>query len=803
MSDRLKAALADHYRIERELGVGSMATVYLAEDVKHHRKVAVKVLRSDLAASLGADRFLREIEIAAQLQHPHILMLIDSGEIDGFLYYVMPFVDGESVRDKLSKGDQMPIGDVLDILCDLTEALAYAHERGVVHRDVKPDNILVSGNNAVVTDFGLAKAVSEATGPQNMTKAGIALGTPPYMAPEQATADPNTDHRADIYAVGCVAYELLAGRPPFIGPNAQTILAAHMTETPEHVTARRDGVPTALANIVMRCLEKKPQDRFQTTEELFVQLQALRSSSGALVVTAEHPVTSGAFTARRTLIATLGAVAVLTIALGAWFLAGLGSAAGGGDGEMRSLAVLPFADLSPNRDQEYLGDGIAETLISTLSRIDGLRVAARTSAFSFKGRNEDIRTIGEQLGVSAVLEGTVQRSGNRIRITAQLINTVDGFNVWSETYDRDMDDVFAVQDEVTQAVVRALQVELIGGAGTPVEVSSTENIDAYNAYLLGLYHWNERAGQAQAIATAATHFERAIDADSGYALAWSGLADTYVLFPQYIPGVLSVDEAEYRAERAAHRAIQLDSSLAAPHTTLGALYQTRRQYDDARREYEQAVALDPGYPTGHQWYGTFLMIVGETAEAVTQMRLAEQLDPLSRIISVWVALALDADGQWEAAGEQLQKALLLDPNTVRVQRDAWIHYLRRSDFDQAGFHFARFLELAGEPEATVEQWRERVTNPETRAAALRLVVDSVLPALVLSSAEVVPWAMVPIRAEVLALLGEKDRALDMLEWEFGGLGGAEPLPLMTYVLSPELRGDPRFTALLTRLGLRQ
>ena len=259
--DRLKTAVADRYAIEREIGAGGMATVYLAQDLKHHRKVAVKVLRPDLAAALGPERFLREIVVAAQLHHPHILPLFDSGEADGFLYYVMPYEEGQSLREKLTSEGELPVGDAVRILCDVVDALAHAHKNGVVHRDIKPDNVLLSDRHALVTDFGVAKAVSEATGRAQLTTAGVALGTPAYMAPEQAVADPHIDHRADIYAVGALAYELLTGRPPFTGTTPQMVLSAHVTEVPEPVTKHRDTVTGALEQLVMRCLEKKPADR--------------------------------------------------------------------------------------------------------------------------------------------------------------------------------------------------------------------------------------------------------------------------------------------------------------------------------------------------------------------------------------------------------------------------------------------------------------------------------------------------------------------------------------------------------------
>src|SRR5213594_3895570 len=272
---RVAEALAGRYRVEGELGAGGMATVYLAFDVKHHRKVAVKVLRPELAAALGGDRFTREIETAAQFQHPHILPLLDSGEAQGVLYYVMPYVEGESLRDRLARHGELPIHDAVKILIEITDALAYAHGQGVVHRDIKPDNVLLSGRHALVTDFGVAKAVSEATGRQQLTTAGVALGTPAYMAPEQAAADPHLDHRVDIYAVGVMAYELLAGRPPFTGLTPQEVLAAHVTQAPEPVERHRPALAPALSQVVMRCIAKRAADRWQTAEELLTQLEPL------------------------------------------------------------------------------------------------------------------------------------------------------------------------------------------------------------------------------------------------------------------------------------------------------------------------------------------------------------------------------------------------------------------------------------------------------------------------------------------------------------------------------------------------
>ena len=330
---RLAAALADRYAIDRELGQGGMATVYLAQDLKHRRRVAVKVLRPDLAATLGSDRFFREIEVAAQLQHPHILPLLDSGEADGFLYYVMPFIDGESLRERLARQGELPVNEAVRILSEVVDALAAAHAAGVVHRDIKPDNVMLSGRHALVMDFGVAKAVSEATGRNQLTTAGVALGTPAYMAPEQAAADPHLDHRVDIYAVGALAYELLTGRPPFIGLTPQQVLAAHVTQAPDPVERYRPGLSQALSDVVMRCLAKRPADRWQSADDLLNALEPLAMSSGGMTPTQTRPVAAvrppprqfprwaawlagGAVVAAGAFALTLGQSAPDTIALG-------------------------------------------------------------------------------------------------------------------------------------------------------------------------------------------------------------------------------------------------------------------------------------------------------------------------------------------------------------------------------------------------------------------------------------------------------------------------------------------------------
>ena len=389
--ERLKTALADRYAIKEELGAGGMATVYLAEDLKLNRKVAVKVLKPELAASLGTDRFLHEIQIAARLNHPHILALHDSGVADGFLYYVMPYVEGESLRDKLIREKQLAIDDALAVTKDAASALSYAHSQGVIHRDIKPANILLHEGEAMVADFGIALALSAASG-ERLTEAGIAVGTPEYMSPEQASGDREIDGRSDIYALACVMYEMLTGEPPFTGPTGQAVITKMFTNPVPQASVTRDTVPAAVDDALVTALAKAPADRYKTIAEF----------AGAL----GGPLTPGSSAARR----------------------------GTQMKEGKSIAVLPFVNMSPNPDDEYLSDGISEELIHALSKVGGLRVVARTSAFAFKQKQVDVRIIGKQLNVDTVLEGSVRRSGTRIRVTVQLINAADGYELWSELF---------------------------------------------------------------------------------------------------------------------------------------------------------------------------------------------------------------------------------------------------------------------------------------------------------------------------------------------------------------------------------
>ncbi|MCH7476367.1 MAG: protein kinase, partial [Gemmatimonadetes bacterium] len=515
--DRLKTALADRYAIEHEIGAGGMATVYLAEDLKHHRKVAVKVLRPELAAAIGPERFLREIEIAAQLHHPHILPLYDSGESQGFLYYVMPYEEGQSLRDRLAREGELPITEAVRILRDVVDALSSAHEHGVVHRDIKPDNVMLSGRHALVTDFGVAKAVSEATGREKLTTVGVALGTPAYMAPEQAAAAPNIDHRADIYAVGALAYELLTGRPPFTGNTPQMILAAHVTEAPEPVTDHRPAVPPVLAQLVMRCLEKKPADRWQTTEELLAQLEGLMTTpSGGITPTDTRPIQITTRPRKKTIAIGAAGVAVLA-ALGGVLLRPTGTPL-----VDNRVMVAVFENETGDASLDAVGKIVADVLARGLQETRVVEIVDPRAAFSASSTPEGTggvaaaRGLAEQLGAATVITGEYFRLGDSLRFQAQVMETSSGRIIESldpvaAAVENPMDGVELLNQRVMAAVAALYSPDM---AGMATVLTLPTSYDAYREFITGMELISQNDWP-----TALRHFESGWSEDSTFAIA--------------------------------------------------------------------------------------------------------------------------------------------------------------------------------------------------------------------------------------------------------------------------------------------
>jgi TolB-like protein/predicted RNase H-related nuclease YkuK (DUF458 family) len=639
--DRLKAALSDRYAIERELGSGGMATVYLAEDLKHHRKVAVKVLRPDLAAALGTDRFHREIEIAARLTHPHILALHDSGEADGFLYYVMPHVEGESLRQRLNRETQLPIDDALHISAQVAAALDYAHRHEVIHRDIKPENVMLHEGEAMVTDFGIALAVTAAGG-ERLTETGLSLGTPAYMSPEQVAGAQVIDGRSDIYSLACVLYEMLAGDPPFTGATPQVVLARHVTDQVAPITTARSSVPAHVAAAISKALGKAPADRFDSAQAF----------SAALVGESKEV-----------------------------------------EPDTKSIAVLPFANLSPDRENEYFSDGLAEDIIDALTQVPELRVMARTSAFAFRGKEQDVRQIGAELNVAHILEGSVRRAGNRLRVTAQLVKASDGYHLWSQRFDRELTDVFAIQDEISQAIVEKLRVRLAGDR--PLVKRYTENLAAYDLCLKGRYIASRMTPESLEVGR--RHYEQAIALDPNYVPGYVRLAESYLWGAVW--GFTHPLKAFPRAKSAALEAIRLDDTVAEAHSVLGGVLGVG-EYDwpGAEREHRRALELNPSVSDVRYFYANwYLMSLGRPEQALTENRRALELNPLDPLHAAHAGYCLHALRQFEPAIAQLQHAIDLDPTFFFSYWLLSITYALIGRSDEAIAAAEKARELSGGP----------------------------------------------------------------------------------------------------------
>ncbi|MEK6768740.1 MAG: protein kinase [Gemmatimonadota bacterium] len=628
LAERLRDALSDRYAIEHEVGQGGMATVFLAHDLKHDRSVALKVLHPELAAALGPERFLREIRVAARLNHPHIVPLHDSGQAGELLYYVMPYVDGESLRQRLTREKQLPVEEALEIARDVAAALDYAHRQQVVHRDIKPENVMLHEGEALVTDFGIAKAISAAGGP-SITQTGMSVGTPAYMSPEQAAGEADPDGRSDVYSLGCVLYEMLAGVAPFSGPTAQAIITRRFTEPVPSVRAARPTVPESVDQAVTKALAKVPADRFATGAQL---AQALVVHTGTT-----PPGTSTALATQ---------------------------AAGAG----KSIAVLSFVNMSNDPENEYFSDGIAEEIINALSKVQALQVASRTSSFAFKGKNEDIGEIGRKLKVGTVLEGSVRKAGVKLRVTAQLVNVADGYHLWSERYDRQLEDVFAIQDEIAENIVKALRVVLSEREKRAIEKAPAENVEAYDYYLRGrqFFHQFRRTG----IQFARRMFERAMEIDPGYGRAYAGAADCCSFLYMYWDGSRANLDG---ADTYSRKALELGPELAEAHASRGLAVSLSKRYEEAEREFETAIRLDPRLFEAHYFYGRASFQQSKYAEAVQHYEEASRVRPedYQTVLLVVTPLrtlgrAADAEAALLRGRQLAERHLELNPDDARA-----------------------------------------------------------------------------------------------------------------------------------------
>ncbi len=758
------------YEIVREVGRGGMAAVYLAEDPRHQRRLALKLLHPGLAALLGHERFKREIRLAARLNHPHILALHDSGEEGGRLWYTMPYVDGESLRDRLRRERKLPVDEALRIAREVADALDYAHRQGVIHRDVKPENLLLTRDiEVLVADFGIGRVFDASSPDATLTRSGMLIGTPAYMSPEQALAVSRLDGRTDIYSLGCVLYEMLAGQPPYAGSTQQRTIASHVNDPIPSVRRLRPETPAPVEAALRRALAKKPEQRFETARRFSDALHA------------------GPEPTRRPVPAI--AVALLTVATAAGLFllrqrSGNTAVAGGppavAAAKEPSLAVLPFTTLGGAPGDEYYASGMADDLTTALARVPRLRVAARTSSLAMRDRRDlDARGMAERLNVAHLLEGTIRRLGDSLRVSVALVDASSGFTLWANTYERAAADVFELEDEIARKVAGSLD------AAEPSPVARPSVLGAHDAYLRGRH---ALTGFSETdLRAAISHFRRAIAADSGYAPAWSGLAAAWTLLAD---DYVRPSDAYPGAKAAALRALALDSTLADAHAALGGVLMWYEwDFEDAGRSLERAIALDPNASLAFYYYGHLLGALGRLDSALVVAERAALLDPLSGAMVESIAYLHEVRGYPDrgvnacdpdrffgsardlvalcrarallAAGRPADALLLLD------RHDG----VRADVAERTRFGAYQALGRAGEA-------REVLERLETRAAT--------------------SYVKPEILAQLHAALGERDDAFRWLRRAYDMRSGGMVFLTTSRWWSP-IRGDPRFQEMVRRV----
>ncbi|UCG53272.1 MAG: protein kinase [Candidatus Latescibacterota bacterium] len=643
-----------HYKILERLGEGGMGTVYRAKDTKLKREVALKFLNpQSFETDEHRERFIREAQAAAALDHPNICTVYEFDEDGRHIFMAMAFVEGEDLKQRIRSGP-LALADALDIATQIAMGLNEAHKKNVVHRDIKSANIMITPDGqAKIMDFGLAKII----GSKEISKMTVSIGTASYMSPEQGRGE-KADHRSDIWSLGVVMYEMLTGELPFKGDYDAAVVYSLINEYPMPIRDVRQDIPVEVQRIVERAMAKDPDERYQTIGEMLDHLQAPQKTLDMDPAAFLHPTTK----------------------------------------PERSIAVLPFADVSYKKDQEHLCDGIAEEITNALAKVEGLHVVARTSAFSFKDTNEDIREIGKKLNVATLLEGSVRKAGDKLRITAQLIDADDGYHLWSERYDREMEDVFTIQDDITLAIVNKLKVTLLGEEKAVLVKRYTEDVEAYNLYLKGRYFWNRRTetGYLKGL----EYFRQATDQDPAYALAYAGIADCYDLLGWY--GYLSPQEAFPRARKAAQKSLELDDTLAEAHASLGWISANYNwDWENAEKQYKRALELNPCYATGHQWYSELLMYVGRHDESIAEAKRALELDPLSLIINNDLGQVFYFARRYDEAIKQLRKTLEMDPGFVISHFFLAFAYAQKSMYEEALNTIQNAMELAGEGDSLI------------------------------------------------------------------------------------------------------
>jgi serine/threonine protein kinase/tetratricopeptide (TPR) repeat protein len=756
LHDSLQAALASAYTLERELGGGGMSRVFVAEERALARRVVVKVLSPDLAAGVSSERFKREILLTARLQHPHIVPVLTTGEMNGLPYYTMPFVDGESLRVRLVRTGAMPVAEAVGILRDVARALEFAHAHGVVHRDIKPENILLAGDSATVTDFGISKALDSARTPGHtgtLTELGFAVGTPQYMAPEQISADPDVDHRADLYSLGCVAYEMLVGEPPFAGVGPTALLRAHLVQSPERVSAKRADVPEALCTLIERLLAKDPANRPPTARDVLAILDGASMTS-------------------------TGNVSSVALA-----------------GELKSVAVLPFTNMSADPESEHFADGLTDEIITDLSMLRTLRVISRQSAMRLKGTDKDVRAIARELGTRYVLTGGIRTSGSNLRVTAQLVDATADALLWADKYSGTLDDVFDIQERLSRQIVEALRVRLTPDEDRRIAERPIADMRAYEFYLLARQQIWSFTKPSLDRALQLIRQAQDLVGENELLLAAEGM-----IYWQHVNvGLVRVDEYdEYlgKAEACADRIFELNPESSKGYGLRGAVRNNRADAAGSMADFKKALVFDRNDPEALLWLGYHYAVAGRVPMARALMDRLQQVDPLTSMNLAMYGIVAMCDGDYGEAMGWTQRAVDVDPGnpTHRMlhaqtlaangRREEAIAILHRVASDAPSMAWARLASALG---FALEGDRQQVLNVLTADLRDAARWDDVFS-----------WWM----ADSFALVGETEAALDAVQ-RMIELGIVNYPFLAEYepFFSP-LRSEPRFGRLMEQARAR-
>ncbi len=784
---------ARRFEVIEELGKGGMGKVYRVFDKKVDEEVALKLIKPEIAAEPDIiDRFRSELKMSRKISHRNVSRMYDLGDEEGTYFITMEYVQGEDLRSFIHRSKQLSTGTAISIARQVGEGLDEAHRLGVVHCDLKPSNIMIDKDgNAKIMDFGIARSLSG----KGITGAGVMIGTPEYMSPEQVEGK-DIDQRSDIYSLGVILYEMVTGRRPFEGDTPLSVAHKQKYEAPEDPKKLNAQVPDDLRSMILRCLEKDREKRYRATTEIISDLDRIEKGlpTAERIAPARKPLTPREITVKFNLkkvffpgLVILALVVAAGIVL--WQVLPKKEAVSAKSGPP-SIAVLPFVDDSPEKGHEYLCEGIPNTLINALNNIQNLRVPARTSAFSFVGKGLDIQGIGQKLNVENVLEGSIQVVGDNLRVTASLIKVKDGYQLWNATYDRRLEDVFAIQDDIAQAIVKALKVRLMGEQEERLVRRSTDNMEAYKLYLEGLYYWNKRTGKD--LNKAIELFDQAIDIDPNYALAYVGLADSYSLLSLY--GDARPKDVFPRAKTAATKALEIDENLAEAHNSLAYVHERLDwNWKAAEAEFKRALELNPNYATGHFWYGELLVSLGRFEEGFREYRRALELDPVSLIINANLGWAYLMAHQPDQAINQLHKTLEMDPNFAPA---LWIYgyaNIAKGNFREAIDEMKKANELLGDAVMAHGSLAEAYAAAGKIEEARRLLEE-------LKARSQKQYVSAFKIAMGYIGVGDFDEAFELANKAYEERDELLIMIKVSPALAP-VHSDPRYQALLKRMGL--